>query len=236
MARDAAEFKRPISQCRQRCGGADAARWKVAQRGAGCCSHRVMTQLVQGVQHAGQGPSLKRTRLALGDGVRQRAPVFGLHASLYPLQRVQRPAAAGGQQHIGLGHALCGQPGLGLRQRGCGQPQVLAAAAHGGQHQRGVGAAEHDARAWRWLFQRLQQRVGGLQVQRFSWVQHHHLAAAPGAGLEDPVDDAADLVDADLLARLALAVFAVSLVVNAQPVVLASQDFGHQHLQIGVQV
>ena len=86
------------------------------------------------------------------------------------------------------------------------------------------------------LFQRLQQRIGRLKVQRLRRVQHHHLAAATGAGLENPVDDAAHFGDANLLAGLALGVFAVGLVVGAQPVVLAPQDFGHQHLQVGVQV
>ncbi len=132
-------------------------------------------------------------------------------------QRVQRPAAAGGQQHRGLGHALrrparpAACAGGGRRQR-----QALAAAAHGGQQLRRVGGAQQQPGAGR-------AALPASSAARWptagscasAGCSSSTLARPRERGLDDPVDRRAHLVDADLAAGLALAAVAVGLVVGA---------------------
>jgi hypothetical protein len=170
----------------------------------------------------GSRPAGKGRRLATRHRLGQAAPDLGRHPGLRQRQRIQRPAAAGGQQHLRRGDALPGQPGAGQR-RPAWQGQALAAAAHGGQQQAGVGGVSSSRVPAGGSSRVFSRALAALRVQRLGRVQHRHLAAPAGAGLVDPVHQAAGFVDADLSAGLALAVVALGLVVDQRPGLLTAQ-------------
>ena len=237
MPDDPRQFARPGAQGRRvgqprRHGSAR----KVARHGAVRQRGGVVAQLEQRIQCQRHRPGRQRSALPARHCPRQAGPGRSVDAGLRPGQHVQRTAAARGKEDAGLRHALFGQPGGGDSLVGRRQLDELTAAAQRGQQPRRVGAAQQQPGAWRGLFQRLQQCVRRLQVERLGRVQHRHLGAAARAGAGGPVDERPHFVDADLLARLALAVLAVDLVVTQRPGMQAAQRFGHQHEQIGVQV
>ena len=234
VSRHPLQFTRPGRQaCRvaaRRHGGLR----KVACRRARCTRHRVVAQLQQRVDDPRHGPARQRRALPGRHRRRQPRPSARVDAGLQPVQRIQRPPTAGGQQRqrVGfVGHALATQPGHCDVGRRCIQTQLLASAAHGGQEQRRVGRSQQQPRARRRFFQCLQQCVRCLRVECFGRMQQQHLAAATRAGARAALDQQTYVVDADLAAGLALA---VGLVVGQGPVEFSAQGLGQQHGQVRV--
>jgi hypothetical protein len=89
-----------------------------------CSRHRVVAELVQRVQHARHRPAGKGRRLATRHRLGQAAPDLGRDTGLRQRQRIQRAAAAGGQQHLRRRDALRGQPGAGHASAGAGKARL----------------------------------------------------------------------------------------------------------------
>ena len=133
------------------------------------------------------------------------------------------------------GHALPGQPVQGLGLGGPGHRVCQAAAADGGQQQVGRVAGQHEAGVARWLFQRLEQGVGGDRVHALGRVDQQRLAAPASAGALGKLDGLAHGVHPDVAAGLAFFVVDVGLRLLGQgPAAREHFGLGHQHHQVGV--
>jgi hypothetical protein len=104
------------------------------------------------------------------------------------------------------------EPGQRLRVAGHGQSELAAARQDGRQQPVQAVGRQQEHRARRRLFQRLQQRVRGRQIQRLGRIQHHHAQALAVGGNIHEIGQIADLLDLDFLegVLLDLAVFLAS--------------------------